>query len=196
MNLEKNKEISEFSANTIDQSRDASLSRIYGFETKYLPQQHLSHNCINMNIENYVKFLRDLGFTYFIVLDRKNYLRRAIFATVGKQKGIWFSKDKISAPSNITVDINSFSTGVRRESLLDLFSSMDKSYERLRSSLSSRNTLLLTYEEDIQDDPLVAYRKVCEFLGVTDESPEISLHRTNPLIMNRWLKTLRKLKLL
>ena len=50
-------------------------SRIFGFETKYLPQQHLSHKCINMDLGNYIDLLRKLDVTKYIVLHRKNYLR-------------------------------------------------------------------------------------------------------------------------
>ena len=193
MGLEKYKKVNRFTEKMIGMSRDESLSRIYGFETKYLPQYHLSYKCLNLSIENYITLLRNLGFSHFIILHRKNYLRRAISDQVGKQKGEWHSKEQSISPTKVTIDINSFQAGVRKEPLLELFSSMDESLDRLKRSLQS-NYLLLTYEEDIQDDPRVGYRKVCEFLNVDDEVVDISLRRTNPFTYEQMVANFEEVK--
>jgi LPS sulfotransferase NodH len=169
----------DFMNKTINLSSNRRVSHIYGFETKYLPQQHLSDKCLNITIGNYITSLRTLGFSYFIVLHRKNYLRRAISVQVGRERGKWHSKERSMSPTKIHIDINSFQTGVRREPLLELFACMDESYDLLRHSLSS-NSLFITYEDDIQNDPLSAYGKVCEFLDLENEKPKIDLHKTNP----------------
>ncbi len=160
----------ELVAKVINSSRDSKPSMTYGFETKYLPVQHLSDNCIGMSIEDYLASLDALGFSHFILLHRQNYLRRYISALVGAQTKQWHSREQIGTPTMIAIDIEAF---------LKLCSSMDESYDRLTRVMSG-NSLLLTYEDDIQNDPGSGYRKVCKFLGVADEAPEIKLRRTNP----------------
>ena len=170
----------DFMNNTINYSRDLRLSTVYGFETKYLPQQHLSTNCLNQSIEGYVAALESLGFTHFIVLHRKNLLRRAVSASVGKATGKWHSNEPIGSPTKIRMDINSFPSGASSMSILESFSSAEDRYERLQRCVAANNKLLLTYEEDIQNDPRIGYRRIIEFLGLSDEAPEIKLRRTNP----------------
>jgi len=179
MKLDQVETTNEFMSNTINTSRDGAKSEIYGFETKYLPQQHLSYKCLNMSIDDYITSLHNMGFSHYIVLHRKNYLRRAISAQVGRESGQWHTNDKTASPRKVYIDINSYKTGVRHDSLIDLFTCMDESYNYLKQSLPGRS-LFLTYEDDIQDDPHKAYEKVCEFLDVKNESPEITLYRTNP----------------
>lgn len=179
MRTEKNVNKKRFVEDTIEQSRQSSVSMVYGFETKYLPQQHLSQRCINMEIEDYISLLRKINFSKFIVIRRKNYLRRAISAQVGSKTKKWHSMQNITSSEKITIDINSFSTGVTQEPILELFCCMDESFDRLKMLLSHDDTLFLTYEDDILEDPRVAYRKVCEFVGIVDESPIIELRRTN-----------------
>jgi len=179
MRLDGNEIRDDILTSTINLSRHSRISNIYGFETKYLPEQNLSEKCLNVSIEDYIRSLRALGFSYFIILHRKNYLKRAISVQVAKEIGKWHSKERVVSAKKVYIDINSFQTGFRQEPLLDLFASMDESYDRLRHSVPS-NSLFLTYEDDILNNPLSAYEKVCEFLDLKNEKPEINLHRTNP----------------
>lgn len=182
MQSEKSKDEEGFVEHTIEWSRHRKVSMIYGFETKYLSQQHLSHKYINMNLEDYITLLRKINFSKFILLHRKNYLRRAISVQVGRQTKRWHSGQDVTSPEKITIDINSFTTEdeTRQEHILDLFRCADESFNRLKKLLSHNDTLFLTYEDDILEDPRVAYKKVCYFLGVVDEAPKIELRRTNP----------------
>ncbi len=180
MNTEKNENKKRSVEHTIEWNRQSRVSMIYGFETKYLPQQHLSNKGVNMDVEDYISLLRKLNFSKFIVLHRKNYLRRAISGQVGRQTNTWHSTQDVTSPEKITIDINSIPTGVCQKPILELFSCLDESFSRLKKFLSLDDTIFLTYEDDIMEDPRVAYRKVCEFLGIVDESPDIEFGRTNP----------------
>jgi len=176
----------------INNSRNRRISNTYGFETKYLPQQHLSSSCLNISLSEYVKSLRALGFGYFISLHRKNYLRRAISAQIGREHRQWHVKEK-TLPTKVTIDIDSFQTGMRIEPLIDLFSSMDESYERLRDCLPA-NSLFLNYEDSIQDDPILAYTLVCDYLGLEHEKPKIELRRTNPFSFEQMVSNFDEVK--
>lgn len=180
MNIEKSEDGSAFVEHIIAQNQQQEISRFFGFETKYLPQQHLCDRCINMDLEAYVTLLRTLKYSKFIVLHRKNYLRRAVSVQVGRQTRQWHSKQEATSPVKVTIDVNAFMTGSRRDPLLDLFRCIDENYSRLKKLLSQDDTLFLTYEDDILEDPGVAYKKVCTFLGINDESPGITYRRTNP----------------
>ena len=170
----------EFVENVLDLSRHREVSKIYGFETKYLPHQHLSHKCINMDIEDYILFLREINFSKFIVIQRKNYLRRVISAEVGRQTNRWHSQKDVTSPVKVTININYFVEGVYQGPILELFRIRDENFNRLKKLLSHDDALFLTYENDILDNPKVAYRKICDFIGVSDETPKIKLRRTNP----------------
>jgi len=155
-------------------------SEYYGFETKFLPEQHLRDEIIGMSLEDYIPLLKQMGFSYFIVLERKNYLRRLLSATVARQTDQWHKASRSNHANAVTLDLEAVEVGNRKRSLLEHFQSMDENYERLRSLLRSDPVLSLVYEDDILEDPGVAYGKVCRFLGVEELKPEVKLRRTNP----------------
>jgi len=164
----------------VRRSRDARISSIYGFETKFLPQQHLSAHCIDLALDEYVRRLDTLGFERFIVLHRKNYLRRAVSAQVSRETGTWHSTRGAEKATKVMLDLNAFRTGTTTGPILDLFASMDRSLNRINELLADRRVVSLTYEDDILPDPRIGYRKVCELLGIRDENPAVELRRTNP----------------
>jgi hypothetical protein len=162
----------------IETNRNKRNLELFGFETKYLPQQHLSDKCINMELADYITLLRQMQFDKFIILHRKNYLRRIISAQVGIKTGSWHSQDKVESPTKVRLNVHSL--GVTSEPIIKSFESMDEALAILQSILKRQNTLFLTYEDDILEDPREAYLKVCRFLKIPDEEPEINFVRTNP----------------
>ena len=165
-------------AKRIDSKRSTGNAGIFGFETKYLPQQHLSAKCINMDPATYIELLRGMGFGKFILLHRKNYLRRFISAKVGVQTRSWHSKREIESPTKVRLNTESF--GITGQPILQAFQTLDEAVTRLRGTLKKEDTLEINYEDDILNDPGVAYRKVCQFLDIPDQNPDISYVRTNP----------------
>lgn len=170
MEEKKKKDKNSFVKRTIKRRLLQNNAMIYGFETKYLPQQHLSHQCINMDLEDYLKLLRKLNFSKFIVLHRKNYLRAAISNQVGLQKKEWHSMKPVTSPEKVVLE----------ESFWEMFRIRDENLIRLKELLKHDDTLYLTYENHIMEDPRIAYKKTCDFIGVEAESPVIRFHRTNP----------------
>jgi len=158
----------------------ATGKTFYGFELKYLPQQHLRDKFINMPLEDCVSLLRRLRFSRFIVLHRENYLRQAISAEVGRHQGHWHARAKPDQPTRVTLDLQSFQSAARRAPLLDLFRCLDENHQKLTRLLADDDVLHLSFERDIVEDPRKAYRRTCEFLGVVPGSPHVDLARTNP----------------
>ncbi|MEG3765203.1 hypothetical protein [Alteromonas sp. 14N.309.X.WAT.G.H12] len=179
--------------NAIDYSRNKKRSSIYGFETKYLPQQHLSTSCLNLSLEDYIKRLQDLNFNRFIILKRENYLRRAISSYVGRQSGTWHSNKNTEQPPGITLDLENFQTGFSRQPLLEHFKTMDDEYARLLELLGE-NALVISYEEDIEINPIACYEKVCAFFEIPAESVKISIKKTNPFGYDELLTNFESVK--
>lgn len=178
----------KFVKDEIHWNQSASVSKIYGFETKFLPFQHLSKRCIDLELSEYLDCLRALQFTKFIILKRENYLRRVVSAEVARHNNFWHARSDVDGstnPNTIYVDINCVGGRGPRTSLLDSFRHLDEQYEKLQKLLEQDNGLLLTYEDDIQDDPFLAYHKVCEFMSVYPRETEVSLRRTNPFALER-----------
>lgn len=177
---EKGLERKKFVKQTLDWNRSATISKIYGFETKYLSSLHLSERCIDMSFSDYLKCLNELQFTKFIVLHRKNYLRRVVSGEVGRKTKSWHTTKDMSQPTKIKIDLSSIKTGERYIPLLESFHHVDKNFRTLKKNLTGSDALFLTYEEDILEDPTVAYNKICDFLCLHGDSPDIPLGRTNP----------------
>ncbi len=175
---------------TIERSCYSTRARTYGFETKYLPQLHLSAQCINMTLHQYLELLRELRFTKYIVLDRRNYLRRAISAAVARTSSSWHSSDAASGPTRVHIDVDAFRTWNETEPLVRLFERMDESSQLLHDQLRGDDALYLVYEQDIMNDPIDAYRKICDFVGVQPRNPRPTFQRTNPFPIDSMISNL------
>lgn len=177
--------------------RDCSnqqASKIYGFETKYLPQQHLCSTNIGMDIKSYLSCLHQIGFNKFILLYRKNYLRQVISVQVGRITKQWHTITKREAPTKVTIDLKSFQIGCVTLPLLDLFDSYDKNFELAKQLLSEYGFILLVYEDDILPDPNIAYLKVTQYLNVDNEFPAVNLTRSNPFKISDMVSNFSELR--
>jgi hypothetical protein len=65
-----------------------------------------------------------------------------------------------------------------RQPLLGVFEEMKQGEADLKSALSGRAALHLTYEDDVAVDPFKAYVSVCDFIGATSEGVRPGLDRT------------------
>lgn len=149
----------------------------YGFETKYLASHHLG--ALGMSLPDYLAMLQHLGFDRFVALHRTNYLRRIVSGAVGRRAGTWHrSKPGVGEPVVITLDPQRVPFG-GEQALLDVFAELSAGEEALHRLLPD-NALWLTYEDDIAGDPVVAYRRVCDLLGVKPAPAAPQLFPTNP----------------
>jgi hypothetical protein len=74
--------------------------------------------------------------------------------------------------------------------LLDALEFTTERIELARRLLDGNDTLCLTYEEDIAEDPSRGYRRACEFLGVEPEPVEIKYGRTTPFPLSDVIENL------
>lgn len=157
-------------------------SRYYGFEIKFLRDQHLS--IVGLELAEYLSQLKRLKITHYVVLERKNYLRRMISQYVGSKTG----RRQVAAGSQVKLetlhlDLNSVGFGTLENSmpLLECFAELDRSYRELKQLLDGENLLCLDYETDIlASGPQAGYQRVCRFLGLEPLPATVENTRTNP----------------
>lgn len=139
----------------------------FGFEMKFRQMEQL-----NIEIPQFVEAMAGMQHTHYIVLERVNYLRQHTSSKLIAVRGK--AHLKVGAENTLHQVI------LDHETLAERFDRFEKEFATLRQALSNHNVLELTYEEDIQHDPSIAFHKVCNFLGVDLKTIKPSLQRTNP----------------
>jgi LPS sulfotransferase NodH len=151
----------------------------YGLEIKVHPDQHLKKGVMNKNIKECVSMLSSIGFSKFIFLHRKNYLRQRISATVAAVQNQYFRQTKKAQLSRVEIKPQSDSSD-GETFLLQEFETMDRVGSEVRREISSKDSLILSYEEDVLSDPRIAYSKICDYVGIRKVESKVTLKRTNP----------------
>ncbi|MBK9332794.1 MAG: FkbM family methyltransferase [Ignavibacteria bacterium] len=165
----------------------------YGFETKFTEEEHLRKELANMNILNYLSALSDLDYDKFILLKRKNYLKQIISLIAAKQTKTFHTTTEMKEANKVKIDPKKVWFGNKTFTLVELFEYFDKEYKVLENLISQKNSLSLTYEDDILENPLVAFNKVCNFLGIHSNDPSIIHKRTNPFAVNKLIENIEKI---
>jgi hypothetical protein len=150
----------------------------FGFDSKYLPEQHLHRDLANKSVAGYVELLEELGFGHFILLGRRNHLRRAVSVAVGTKTGQWNTAGQVER-ATVRLDLANFASYGARMPLLDYFRSLDAVHDTVRAALRGRQVLELDYESDIERDPRVAYDKACAWLRLTPQPVQVRLKKIN-----------------
>ncbi|WP_159586513.1 hypothetical protein [Chelativorans xinjiangense] len=154
-------------------------NRMFGFETKFLDEHHL--RVIGVDLERYVDTLSELGFDRYVVLKRKNILRRLISGVVLRDTGQFHIRaDQKRQKRRFHLDLHRIPLGARYLDLVDAIRMIEEGHEHLDRLLAGKQVCALNYEDHISDDPFVAYRKVVAFMGLEPGEPKILLRKTNP----------------
>lgn len=166
----------------IHRVRAKSTKTFYGIELKGLPSQHLRR--LGVNLEQFVAAIQPEGFEHAIFLHRRNILRKLISVQIVDQ-GL---RDSFQLPADsadelkgkLTIDVNQVRIVGRLAPLLDMIEYIDTESQKAHQVLAARfNLLSLYYEDDIEQNPLDAYVKVCEYLGVPAAEADIMMKRIN-----------------
>lgn len=117
----------------------------------------------------------------FIVLRRRNYLRKIVSSLAARQRSQWFARPGSPvAPVQVEIQPERVCIDGDAQPLLDYLRDWDAQFDQLDAELAGEESLSLTYEDDIEQDPLVAYGKVCDYLGLPVAAPEVRYTRTTP----------------
>lgn len=154
----------------------AAAGRLYGFETKFF---HLIP--ATLPIESYLQRLERIGVDRYILLERKNTLRKVVSSLVGRKRGRYHEPAGRSARlTTVRIDPASVEIDSDRRPLRELLEGYARDLERFKGRMEGRAMLHLTYEDDVAPGPLGAYTRACRFLGVAPARVEVRYSRTTP----------------
>jgi len=154
-----------------------AMHRYYGFEMK-----PFHHQLIGYSEEAFLKSLDGLGFTYYIHLDRKNRLRKIVSSLIAHEDKMRYHQEgKAKAKlKQVYVNVDLIAIDFDSKPLLTFLEDYDNQVLSVAKMLEPKNCLTLTYEDDIQEDPRVGYRKICGHIGIKAKDVVVKLSRTNP----------------
>lgn len=136
---------------------------------------------LGMSLDSTVRLLQDLGFSKFIVLERRNHLRRFISSRSSMARGkLHLNKGEAAERKAVTLDPDCTGMSRDREPLLERLRVDCEEMEQLLALTAPLDSLHLVYEEDVLADPSVGYERVCRFLGVAPAAAEPGTVRTSP----------------
>ena len=150
--------------------------RYFGCEVKFW---HLERTGVELT--DYLDLLRDFGVDRYIILERKNYLRRLASSRIGT------THDRMEVKRSATTSLHTAELrlryhvkGMGEVPLLTYLQDQEAQFARLRKLLANEEVLELAPAVDIFPDPIQGYRRVCEFIGVEPVPVEIPTRRVNP----------------
>jgi hypothetical protein len=121
------------------------------------------------------------GVDRFVVLRRRNLLRKVVSAAVGVQTGRYhLPAGTRLPPARIAIDPDRVAIEYTERPLLEFLEGYERDFAELDRVLAGLPTLAMTYEDDVELDPFVGYRRLCEFLGLEPLPVEIRNERVNP----------------
>jgi len=146
-------------------------------EVKFFECQHIA--VYRHTIPEFLDQVRRAGYDRYIVLDRRNYLHKVVSVAIASARaGKRAFKVGEEVPKTIiTLDLQAVRIQGKAAPILELFDYMDAQNAKLRQHLANENVLELTYEDDIEADPRVAYDKICAWLGITPQPTAARLSR-------------------
>jgi len=77
---------------------------------------------------------------------------------------------------------------------LSHFQRLEDYYQELYSVLGSESMLSLIYEEDIEEDSMRAYRKICNFLSIDAVEVRVKLQKIDPFKMRDYIVNYEEIK--
>lgn len=157
--------------------------RFYGCEVKFY---HL--DLLDSELAEYVKELENLGFGHFIILERKNYLRKVVSSIIAKKTSRFHQPSHRKAALNrIVLDPSDVCIDSDSKPLLDYLQTYQDRFRTLKGLLSHREALHLTYEDHVCLAPIVAYHQVCNFLNINRHEVVVRYGRSNPFKLSKMI---------
>jgi len=148
-------------------------------EVKFFECQHLA--TFPYTIPEFLDQARRAGYDRYIVLDRRNYLHKVVSAAVASARGgigkLAFKLGDDVPETTVALDLDAVRIQGKSAPILELFDYMDRQNAKLREHLADADTLELTYEDDIEPDPQIAFAKICTWLELDPHVAQMPLKR-------------------
>ena len=153
-----------------------SGARYYGFEIKFY-----NLRCYGIGTQVFVDKIEKLGIDRFILLERRNYLRKIVSSVVAEKTGEYHLRIS-SNPKlvRVKIEIDELDLDYDRKPLLDHLRGFRDDVLNFQRLMHGPGFLKLTYEDDIMDDPVKTSVRVSKFLGVPPITGMIRYHRSTP----------------
>ena len=168
-----------------------ALHRFYGFEVK-----PFHFRLIGYSPESFVHHLEALGFSHFILLDRKNRLRKIVSSVIAHQEGAKYHirRSAKARKTGAYLNVEEVRIDFEAKPLLQYLVDYDHQVETLNTLLQGKKLLKLTYEEDVREDPRKAYSRICEFLDLQPTNASVALSRTNPFPVREMIENVEEVE--
>ena len=166
----------------------ASEHELHLFEVKYLPDQNLGLYP-QLEVQDWLNLFFAQGYKHHLLMCRRNGLRRLISHLRSSQSGQYVlgSSSAVSQITPITIPLEGIVHGFGTRTLLGWLEEYERGHEEMQhcmgamgASHSEFSWLELVYEDQIEDDPRMAYRDVCNFLDLPVVDVELRHRKMTP----------------
>ncbi len=179
--------------------RSSTLRRIPGFEVQGLSCQ--DPFSVGLDVEEMLDRIASYGVRKAIILRRRNLLRYFVSVRLVVESDIkrWHcaaADRERAAPVQVMMPIEEHGLfGTKRAPLVDLIDYMESEIAATSAQLARRfDCLSLTYEDDIENDPTAAYRKVLDAMELPETPVRVTLKRTNTRPISDVVKNIEDLR--
>lgn len=153
-----------------------SGSNIFGIEVQ---DYHLDFFGIDM--ATLVARLRELGFTRFVILDRRDQLRKVTSHLLAQERGVHhLFAPRSNLQRRVTIGIDRLYSGHRFRSLDDVLESYAEFFGAARDELREDDVLEIDYETHIENNPFDGYELICRHIHLEPRNPTIKFIKTAP----------------
>lgn len=160
----------------LDRRMARAGGRLFGFEVKFY---HLA--AAGLDAAGLLAALDQRGFGRFVLLRRRNLLRKVVSSLVARQSGRWhLPLDRAPELRPVRIDLAATRIDGTTAPLLAILARYEAGFRELAPWLRGREVLELHYEEDISGDPGSAYRRTAAFLGLPPHPAAVRLRPTTP----------------
>ena len=173
----------------LEQAEQAkSRCDLHLFEVKHLPDQNLGLYP-QLRVQDWVNFFLAQGYKHHLLMRRRNGLRRIVSHFRAAQTGQYVlgSSSDVVNGSPIAIPLEAIVHGFGSRTLLGWLEEYERGHAAMRDCLgalaqsnSDFSWLELVYEDQIEHDPRMAYRYVCDFLGLPVVDVELRHRKMSP----------------
>ena len=174
-------------AGVVEAARGSQSPPCHLFEVKHLASQNLGLYP-ELQLQDWLSAFHAMGYRRHLLMGRRNGLRRMVSHVRAAQTGVYVDQGKPSTAvqASVTLPTEAIVHGFHSASLLEWLEQYESGHQATRRALidwSDRHAdvawLELIYEDDIESSPLSAYRRVCAFLGLEPQQPQLTHRRIN-----------------
>ena len=173
----------------LEQAEQAvSGSDLHLFEVKHLPDQNLGLYP-QLELQDWLNHFYAQGYKHHLLMRRRNGLRRIVSHVRAAQSGQYVlgSSSDVVNGSPITIPLEGIVHGFGTRTLLGWLEEYERGHEDMQSCLDALDQsnpdfswLELVYEDQIEHDPRMAYRDVCNFLGLPAVDVDLRYRKISP----------------